>query len=135
MKESNESKLGPGILSVSIIQLVIYIFALAGMILTFLFYGSANQQAAFTDPDGSITTGRLMISLVLLVLLILGVVLILLKKAVGVYIYFICVLINIVFLFINNSDTINILFNLILPLLMAYFIFRKKELFGFNKQT
>lgn len=135
MKESIDNKLGPGILSVSIIQLVIYLFALAGMLLTSVLYGSANQQAALADPDGSITTGKLMISLVLLVLLIIGVVLILLKKAVGVYIYFICVIINIVFLLINNSDIINILFNLILPALMAFFIFRRKELFGFDKQT
>lgn len=132
MQEAKDRKLGPGILSVSIIQLVIYSFALIGMLLTFLFKDTIQQQVALVDPNGSITTGRLMISLVLLFLLILGVILILLKRTVGVYIYFICVAINVVFLIINNSDIINILFNLILPVLMAFFIFRKKELFGFG---
>jgi hypothetical protein len=135
MEENNKAKLGPGIIAVAIIQLIIYSLAILGIFIVFTLSDTIQQDNALIAQIGNISASRLLISLVLIVISILGIVMVLLKKTVGVYIYFICVAINEIFLFINSADIESILLNLILPVLMALFIYKRKEVFGFGESS
>lgn len=83
-----------------------------------------------------ITSTELIISIILSLLLLVGIILILLKKQIGVYTFFTVEIINIIYSLIMNglnlSVLISTLIGLILPGLLAYFIYKKKELFGFE---
>ena len=59
-----------------------------------------------------------------------------LKKKIGVYTFFTVIIINVIYSLIMNGFNIAILIStlisLILPGLLAYFIYKKKEVFGFE---
>ena len=65
---------------------------------------------------------------------ILGIILILRKKAIGLYIYLLLTAANIIYSIIMNGFMISTLIGtLILPILMTFFVYRKRELFGLSK--
>ena len=85
-----------------------------------------------------LTSTELIVSIILTVILLVGIILILLKKQIGVYTFFTVEIINIIYSLIMNGLSISILVStlvgLILPGLLAYFIYKKKELFGFESK-
>ena len=132
-------KLGGGILTISIIYLVFLGFGLIGSIISLSTLDEINSIMAQMGVT-QITSTELIISLILSLILLVGIILILLKKQIGVYTFFTVEIINIIYSLIMNglslSVLISALISLILPGLLAYFIYKKKELFGFeNKEN
>lgn len=133
MENNQKPKLGGGILTISIIQLVINALAIIGFIpLIFARDMMAEQLKALGSDIPIPTTSETIISLVLVLLLITGIILILCKKAAGVYIYFTVVVLNLIYPIVMGSFKLTSLTGLILPALMAIFIYLKKEIFGFG---
>ena len=127
MENNQQQKVGAGILTVSIVQLVFSSFALIGVLMLL----AAKDTISEMTKTAPLPTSVLIITMVLLVILLLGVILILMKKKLGVYIYFIAEIINLVYSIINNGFSISVVLGLVIPVLMGIFIWQKKSLFGF----
>jgi hypothetical protein len=123
MENKQSQKLGAGIIMISIIYFIGSIFAILGSILLF---ATKNELQATT-----LSTTRITISLIIQIILTISILLILLKKSIGVYSYFTFVVINMIYTIIGNGFNWTIIGTLILPILMAILITRKKELFSF----
>ena len=123
MENKQSQKLGAGIIIISIIYFIGSIFTILGAILLF---ATKNELQAAT-----LSTTRITISLILQIIIVISIILILLKKSIGVYSYFTLAAINIIYTIIGNGFNWTIVGSLILPILMAILITRKKELFSF----
>lgn len=129
MENTEPKKLGGALLTVIIIDLVLSIIEVFGTIMLILAKNSNNElfksNPALTDTNPT----ELKIVLILTILVIIGLILILFKQAIGVYIYFIATIINIIYGIVSNGFNPSILISLILPILIAIFIFLKKDVF------
>ncbi|MBS4957318.1 MAG: hypothetical protein KHZ99_09760 [Clostridium sp.] len=130
-------KLGGGILTISIIYLVLLGLGLIGSIISLVTLDEINSL--MSQMGGvELTSTELIVSIILTLILLVGIILILLKKQIGVYTFFTVEIINIIYSLIMNGLSISILIStlvgLILPGLLAYFIYKKKELFGFESK-
>lgn len=138
MEENKKQKVGAGILTISIIQIIVSVLGIASFImyLSPSYIEFITQSGVFTEeqiltlvPPKSI----LIISIIMLILIIVSLILILRKKAIGIYIYYIVEIISIIEgIVINGFSLAGLIGGLILPVLMGIFIYRKKELY-FNK--
>ncbi len=134
MDNNKEQKLGGGILTVSIIQLVIYTIAIIGLgAMVFARDKFETQFSAMNLPLP--TQNQNITSLIISVVLVAGIILILCKKAVGVYAYFICTVLDIAFSILDNGFKTSMIINFLFPILMGIFIYQKKELFGFGSKN
>jgi len=124
MENVQKPKVGAGILTMSIIQLVFSGFGLIGILITFFMKDTLKTAGAPAIP-----TFTFIISLVLTIIITLGVILILMKKELGIYIFFIAQVANIVYSIVINGFKPLILLALIIPILMGIFIWKKKEVF------
>lgn len=129
MENTEPKKLGGALLTVIIIDLVLSIIGVFGTIMLILAKNSNNElfksNPALTDTNPT----ELKIVLILAILVIIGLILILFKQAIGVYIYFIATIVNIVYGIVSNGFNPSTLISLILPILIAIFIFLKKDVF------
>ncbi|PJI09680.1 MULTISPECIES: hypothetical protein [Clostridium] len=140
MENENKPKLGGGIIALSVIQLIIYILMLIGTIFVYvskdkiieILNNSGTDTSAITK---AFSTTNLIIGLVLTLLLIIGIILILSRKVLGVYIYFLSILANLIVTIVSQGFSAGILIQLILPVLTAIFIFQKKEIYGFGNKN
>ena len=128
-------KLGGGILAISILYLVFLSLGLMGNIISFSTLDQINAVSAQMGMP-QLTSTELIISIILNLVLVIAIILILLKKKIGVYTFFTVIIINVIYSLIMNGFNIAILIStlisLILPGLLAYFIYKKKEVFGFE---
>ena len=128
-------KLGGGILAISILYLVFLSFGLIGSIISFSTLDQINAVSAQMGMP-QLTSTELIISIILNLVLVIAIILILLKKKIGVYAFFTVIIINVIYSLIMNGLSVFVLIStligLILPGLLAYFIYKKKEVFGFE---
>ena len=127
MENQKQNKLGAGIITISVIQIIFSAFALFGSIILATITGAPLDQLGINNTS-------IIIGLVSIILILLGIILILRKKAIGLYIYLLVTAANIIYSIIMNGFMISSLIgSLILPILMTFFVYRKKELFGLSK--
>ena len=129
MENVQKPKVGAGIKILSIIQLVINGIGLLGLIAS-LFMKEEIKNQLKTAGVPLPTTAALIISMALIIILIMSVILILMKKELGIYIYFTAVVANIVYAIVSTGFNPGVLLNLIVPVLMGFFIWKKKEIFS-----
>jgi len=125
MKDIHKPKLGGGILTLAIIQLIFNGIGLTGLVMTLLMIYSPKTYGVTTVP-----TFTVIVTLVSMLITTLGIILILMKKKLGIYIYFINEVANIVYSVVINGFKPVILVSLIIPVLMGIFILTKKEIFA-----
>ncbi|MBU3179721.1 hypothetical protein [Clostridium psychrophilum] len=128
MENIQKPKVGAGIKTLAIIQLVFSGFGLIGSIMAF-FMTDATKAQLKTMGIPETSTSTLIIGLVLVIIVALGVILILMKKELGVYIYFVAEVANIMYTIVSTGFKPTILISLIIPVLMGIFIWKKKEIF------
>ena len=128
MENIQKPKVGAGILTLSIIQLVFSGFGLLGFIMM-IFMSDATKAQLKTLGTPETATSTIIISIVLILIIALGIILILMKKELGIYIYFIAEVANIVYSVVMNGFKPIILLSFVIPVLMAIFILNKKEVF------
>lgn len=128
-----ENKLGGGIITISVLTLIGFALSLIGYLMIFALGDTLSKtymSMGITPPEPS----TLVISLILSILIGISTILILMKKSIGVYGYFISEVLSIISSIIfNGFHMINILLSLILPVLMFIFIYQKKSIFGFGE--
>jgi hypothetical protein len=130
MENNEQQKLGAGIITVSIIHFIGSALSILTSVLFIVFGDVIKEEAEKLGQTLELSQSQMIIGLVLTVLLVIGVILILLKKTIGVYIYFAIVAINIIYSLVSSGFSLSIITSMILPVLMGVFISQKKELFG-----
>ena len=133
MENYEDKTLGGGIIAVAVIQLVFSVLSIILLASTYLLKDQIGQIAG-AEEAAKITFGQVGLNVLLVLVLITGIILILFKKAIGVYIYFASVVINVIYTLIIQGFSFSILISLILPVLMGVFINQKKELFGLGSK-
>jgi hypothetical protein len=139
MEDYKRYTLGAGILTVSIIQLVLYGFTLLGLLVN-LFMKDQIADFLSTQPGGdealaALTSSQLTIQLVIYSLLFIALIVILFKKSLGVYTYFTCIAVNYIYAIIMGGFRPLSVVSLILPALLAFFIYKKKHLYFGDKDS
>ena len=125
MKDIHKPKLGTGILTLAIIQLIFSSIGLIGLVMTLLMIYAPKEYGVTTIP-----TFTVIVTLLSTLITTLGIILILMKKKLGIYIYFITEVANVVYSVIINGFKPVILVSLIIPVLMGIFILTRKEIFA-----
>ncbi|MDZ5252450.1 hypothetical protein [Clostridium sp. LIBA-8841] len=136
MENQKQNKLGAGIIAISIIQIIFSAFGLLGSILLLMPSFQENMAAisGVSLNQMGFNNVTIIIGLVAIILDLLGIILILRKKAIGLYIYLLVTAANIIYSIVLNGISIfSLIGSLILPLLMTFFVYKKKELFGLSK--
>lgn len=132
MEDNEKQRLGSGIIAVAVIELIFSAMGIVGLIITMSMKDMIYQQLQAAGQSIAMpTTNQLIVSAVLSVFLIIAIILILMRKETGVYAYFTIEIISIVYSILINGFKYTVLLSLILPALMAVFIVKKKEVFGF----
>ena len=131
--EINNQKLGGGIMTICILTLIGFVFTLFSSITMLTGRDKIVESYKTLGLDTSLipSAGQTIIGLILSILIALSVILILMKKSIGIYGYFIAEIISIIASIIFAGFSIlNIVLSLIFPILMAIFISKRKSVFG-----
>lgn len=126
MENTQPQKLGAGIITVSIIYFIIVIFGTLGLIVLLTQKDTLIKQGV----PITLSTNQIIIGLILQLILIISIILILFKKSIGVYSYFTITILSLINTVMDNGFHLTILLSLILPILMAIFINKKRKLFN-----
>lgn len=130
-----EQKLGGGIITISVLTLIGFAFNLIGY-LTMLIMGDSLNEMYSSMGLGNIipSTSTLVVSLILSIIIGVSTILILMKKSIGVYGYFIGEVLSIISSIIFTGFSLfGLIISLILPVLMFIFIYKRKTVFGFSE--
>lgn len=132
--EVNNQKLGKGIIILSIFTLISSVFSILSSITLLTEEGKKTLIESYTKLgiEAAVpSNGQTTIGIIISVLVIVSLILILMKKSVGVYGYFISEIISIISSIIFSGFSIFVLvLMLIFPVLMAIFILKKRNIFG-----
>jgi hypothetical protein len=134
MENIQKQKVGAGILTMAIIHFVFNGFGFLGSIISLTMKDEINNTVKEMGT-AEITTSSLIIGLVFITIITLAVILILMKKEIGIYIYFIAEVAQIVYSIVINGLKPIMIVSLIMPVLMAIFIWQKKEVFGLGSKA
>ena len=133
--ETNNEKLGGGIMTLCILTLVGFVFSLFSYI-TMLTESGRNSITETYNKLGLDTAliptmSETIVSLVISILIAVSVILILMKKSIGVYGYFVVTIISIIStILFSGFSLLNLASGLLFPVLMAIFISKKRAVFG-----
>lgn len=83
--------------------------------------------------QSTVSNAQLIIDIILRIIFLISAILIFMKKSLGIYFYFVVVIISIIASIIFNGFSIAIIFSLILPILMAIFISKKEKFLIYKK--
>ncbi|EGT3616476.1 hypothetical protein FHH43_09575 [Clostridium perfringens] len=129
MENQKQEKIGAGIITLSVIQIIIYAFGILGSLMFFI--PSVQEIMGEFYAQIGLTTTTVIINLISTALVLISLILILMKKSIGVYLYFLITAASIIYTIVMTGFSItNLISSLIFPILMAYFIYKKKTLFG-----
>lgn len=126
MENTQPQKLGAGIIAISIIYFITAILGAFGSIILL------TQKDALIKQGVPLTlsNSQIIIGIILQLILVIAIILILFKKSIGVYSYFTITIISIINSIMDSGFHWTIILSLILPLLMAFLINKKRKLFN-----
>ena len=131
-----KKKIGAGIIIMSALYLLINGFSILGNIMDLINQDEINKTNEALSQMGvalQVTTSDIIISLVVSLIIVTSVILILLKSGIGVFLFAGITVLNLVYNMIafsfNVFYIIGSLIGLIIPALMLFFIYRKKDIY------
>lgn len=126
-------KLGGGIITLAVITFVFSAIGIVSSIITLLNLDNVNKtlESLGSVPISSTT---LIISLIVSIIGVLGFILILLWKKIGIYLYYASIVLSLITTFINTKDfsaftILGFVISLIIPVLLAIFLKNKFKFF------
>lgn len=134
MENEQEQKVGAGIKTIAIIELVFQTLGLLGSIFSLVFKDKIDSAVQAAGVTTKVSSSTYVIALILSILIIISVILILLKNTIGVFGYFIVYIADIIYSIVTVGKFSPImLISFILPILMAIFIYRKRSIFKISR--
>ena len=130
-----EQKLGGGIITISVLTLIGFAINLITYLAILAMGDSLNEMYSSMGLGNIIpSTSTLVVSLILSIIIGVSTILILMKKSIGVYGYFIGEVLSIISSIIFTGFSLSgLIIALILPVLMFIFIYKRKTIFGFSE--
>lgn len=130
-----EQKLGGGIITISVLTLIGFAINLITYLAILAMGDSLNEMYSSMGLGNIIpSTSTLVVSLILSIIIGVSTILILMKKSIGVYGYFIGEVLSIISSIIFTGFSLfGLIISLILPVLMFIFIYKRKTVFGFSE--
>ena len=125
MEDTQSQKLGAGIIIISILYFIIAILGTLGTIILL-----TQKDTLIKQGIPTLSNTQIVISIIFQLILVISIILILFKKSIGVYSYFTITLLSIINAIMDNGFQWTIILSLILPILMAFFINKKRNLFN-----
>lgn len=126
MKDENKKQsLGAGIKVLSVLNIIFSILGL-GMGILALYSDEVAKSMQLSNM-------QLIMSCIFTFIMLVGVILILCKNEIGIYMFFGAEILSVIYSVITMGFNVSEVFSLIFPALYAYFIYKKRELFGFKK--
>lgn len=126
MEDTQPQKLGAGIIIISIIYFISAIFGTLGSVVLLTQKDILIKQGV----PLTLSNTQIIIGLILQLILVIAIILILFKKSIGVYSYFTITILSIINTIMDNGFQWTIILSLILPILMAICINKKRKLFN-----
>ncbi|MBD7911941.1 MULTISPECIES: hypothetical protein [Clostridium] len=127
MEYNNEDeKLGGGIITICVLHFIGLALTLLTLVGSFLMKDQLAQLGA--------TTSTFVISAIISITLSVGCILILNKTKIGIILYYIAAIANLINTILYGFSITSIISVLFLPTLMGIFLNQKKELFGFKNK-
>jgi hypothetical protein len=134
MESEQEQKVGAGIKTIAIIELVFETLGLLSSIFYLVFKDKINSAVQAAGVTTNVSSSTYVIALITSILIIISVILILLKNTIGVFGYFIVYIANIIYSIVKvGKFSPLMLISFILPILMAIFIYRKRSIFKISR--
>lgn len=129
-----EKKLGAGIIIISVLIIIGTVISIPSSIITLMSLEQSNEILRQVAPELQMTASEIIIGLIVAIVELVGVILIFMKKPIGIYMYFGGFIIGFVYNIITRISMpgmiLSLLISLILPILYAIFIYLKRQVFG-----
>jgi hypothetical protein len=123
MEYENELNVGGGIKTICILHFVFGGIGFLLLLFSLLVPADIKAQTGLKSID-------LILPMLSTALLIASCIMVLLKQKIGVFLYFIIVIINFIINIVSSAPLYSLAISLVLPVLMAIFISKKREVFG-----
>ena len=129
----DDQKLGAGIITLSVLHFIASALVIFSGIVLLCAGQISEVQKELAGLNSEISTGLIVFQFIILrIILIISLILLLKKNKIGVYGYYLFILITIISGIVSSGfNILNIAISLIFPILMGIFISKKKSLFGF----
>ncbi|MDQ0148691.1 hypothetical protein ACFO6R_00950 [Eubacterium multiforme] len=129
MENEKNQKIGGGLLTLIIFQIISSTFGIIQFILMLLpktkdLFNNKYYEKIISNPT------LVVILLIFTCLTLISMIFLLFKNVIGIYIYFVVTALSIIQSIIFNGFSKYIFISLIFPALMAFLIYRKKHIFG-----
>ncbi len=128
-KIENEQRVGSGITILSIVYLVFQGFGLFALVSSIVMKEQIIAKLAESGAVLAFNSAEIIISIILSIIFIASLILILMKKSIGAYLFIAVQALSIIYNIITGAFTFASIFGLILPGLMIYLLYRKKEIY------
>ena len=125
----NEQRVGSGITILSIVYLVFQGFGLFALVSSIVMKDQIIAKLAESGAVLAFNLAEIIISIILSIIFIASLILILMKKSIGAYLFIVVQALSIIYNIITGAFTFASIFGLILPGLMIYLLYRKKEIY------
>lgn len=125
----NEQRVGSGITILSIVYLVFQGFGLFALVSSIVMKEQIIAKLAESGAVLAFNSAEIIISIILSIIFIASLILILMKKSIGAYLFIAVQALSIIYNIITGAFTLTSIFGLILPGLMIYLLYRKKEIY------
>lgn len=125
----NEQRVGSGITILSIVYLVFQGFGLFALVSSIVMKDQIIAKLAEAGTGLEFNSGEIILSIIISIIFIVSLILILMKKSIGAYLFIIVQALSIIYNIITGAFTLTSIFGLILPGLMIYFLHKKKEIY------
>ncbi|MBS5936922.1 hypothetical protein [Clostridium sp.] len=125
----NEQRVGSGITILSIVYLVFQGFGLFALVSSIVMKEQIIAKLAESGAVVAFNSAEIIISIILSIIFIASLILILMKKSIGAYLFIAVQALSIIYNIITGAFTLMSIFGLILPGLMIYLLYRKKEIY------
>lgn len=125
----NEQRVGSGITILSIVYLVFQGFGLFALVSSIVMKDQIIAKLAEAGTGLEFNSGEIILSIIISIIFIVSLILILMKKSIGAYLFIIVQALSIIYNIITGAFTLTSIFGLILPGLMIYFLYKKRNIF------
>lgn len=131
MENSVEKKsVGAGIITMSVLYILGQLITVAGCLINILAKDAINNLLAESGAGGQqATTAQFVITLVISLIIAIAVILILCKMPIGAFLFIGIEVLSLIYKLIAAGVNIFTLVMLIFPVLMIFFIYKKKDIY------
>ncbi|WP_300349395.1 hypothetical protein [Clostridium sp.] len=136
MEINKENKLGAGIITLSVLTIIsVFITYFSNICLLIPSVQNNLKQKGIPIEKLGLNKSIIVIGLISATILLISVILILMKKALGIYLYYLLFLANLIYSTVLHGFNIkSLIISIIFPALFGYFLYKKKHLYGFESK-